>query len=94
VRPGQRLLGLSDPIRTSEQWEVSPTTSLSRVRDAIQFRRPPTITILLSLASVQDDATWSLENAAWYAAPPQLAECLTPLVLGVGATRAMAARSS
>ena len=67
MRPGQRLLALSDPIRTDEEWEITPTTSLSRIRDAIQFRRPPSLRILLSTASVQDDATWSLENAAWCA---------------------------
>ncbi len=63
VRPGQRLLSVSDPIRTNEDWEVGPNTSLSRVRDAIQFRRPTTINFLLSHASVEDDAGWSLENA-------------------------------
>lgn len=84
MRPGQRLLGLSDPIRTSEHWEVGPKTSLSRVRDAIQFRRPPTITLMLSTASVQDDETWSLENAAWCAAPPaQLGSAPLPPMLNV-----------
>lgn len=63
VRPGQRLLSISDPIRTNEDWEVGSNTSLSRVRDAIQFRRPATISFQLSLASVEDDAGWRLEDA-------------------------------
>lgn len=66
MRPGQRLLSVSDPIRTDEDWEVGPGTSLSRVRDAIQFRRPSTISFLLSQASVEDDAGWSLEDAQRY----------------------------
>ena len=69
VRPGQRLLSISDPIRTNEDWEVGSGTSLSRVRDAIQFRRPATISFELTLASVEDDAGWRLEDAQQCAHP-------------------------
>ena len=64
MRPGQRLLSISDPIRTSDEWEISTTTSLSRIRDAIQFRRPRTISFQLSVASVEDDSDWSMQKAS------------------------------
>ena len=39
VRPGQRLLALSDPIRGDEMWPITPSTSsLARVRDAFKVR--------------------------------------------------------
>jgi hypothetical protein len=58
VRPGQRLLGVSDPIRVSEEWNVVPGTSLPRVKDAIRFRRPREISFTLSATSVEDDGNW------------------------------------
>ena len=64
LRPGQRLLSISDPIRTSDEWEISTTTSLSRIRDAIQFRRPHTISFQFSVASVEDDSDWSMQKAS------------------------------
>ena len=39
MRPGQRLLALSDPIRGDEMWPITPSTSsLARVRDAFKAR--------------------------------------------------------
>ena len=77
VRPGQRLLSISDPIRTSEEWEISTTTSLSRIRDAVQFRRPRTISFQLSVASVEDDSSWSLQKASLWVGPSLLASHLS-----------------
>lgn len=55
VRPGQRLLALSDPIRGADMWPITPSTSsLSRVRDAFKLRRAPTVDLVLSVASVED----------------------------------------
>lgn len=55
VRPGQRLLALSDPIRGAEMWPITPSTSsLSRVRDAFKLRRAPTVDLVVSAASVED----------------------------------------
>ncbi|KAK9831946.1 hypothetical protein WJX81_001856 [Elliptochloris bilobata] len=54
VRPGQRLLALSDPIRGAEMWPITPSTSsLSRVRDAFKLRRAPTVDLVLSAESVE-----------------------------------------
>jgi hypothetical protein len=55
VRPGQRLLALSDPIRGTEMWPITPSTSsLGRVRDAFKLRRAPTVDLVVSAASVED----------------------------------------
>lgn len=82
VRPGQRLLALSDPIRGDQMWPITPSTSsLSRVRDAFkvcaaagclgpgvttltmtlnstlmgaQLRRAPTVDLVLSPRSIED----------------------------------------
>ena len=55
MRPGQRLLALSDPIRGNEMWPITPSTSsLSRVRDAFKLRRAPTVDLVLSARSVED----------------------------------------
>jgi hypothetical protein len=56
IRPGQQLLSISDPIRNDEAWEISIETKLSRVRDALQFRSPPTISLQLTSSSIEDEA--------------------------------------
>ncbi len=56
IRPGQQLLSISDPIRNDEVWKISIETKLSRVRDALQFRSPPTINLQLTESSIEDEA--------------------------------------
>ena len=56
IRPGQQLLSISDPIRNDESWNISLQTKLSRVRDALQFRTPPTIYLQLTQSSIEDEA--------------------------------------
>ena len=38
VRPGQRLVGISDPNNNDQVWELNASTSLRFVRDALRFR--------------------------------------------------------
>ena len=57
IRPGQRLLALSDPVRNSEMWKLDkPNVALSRVRDAIRLRRAPTLDLILSAEPVSGAA--------------------------------------
>ena len=56
IRPGQQLLSISDPIRNDESWNISLQTKLSRVRDALQYRSPPTIYLQLTQSSIEDEA--------------------------------------
>ena len=56
IRPGQQLLSISDPIRNDEVWKISIETKLSRVRDALQYRSPPTINLQLTESSIEDEA--------------------------------------
>ncbi len=56
IRPGQQLLSISDPIRNDEVWKISIETKLSRVRDALQFRSPPTVNLQLTESSIEDEA--------------------------------------
>lgn len=55
IRPGQQLLSISDPIRNNEVWKISIETKLSRVRDALQFRSPPTLSLQLTESSIEDE---------------------------------------
>lgn len=56
IRPGQQLLSILDPVRNDESWNISVQTKLSRVRDALQFRSPPTIYLQLTKSSIEDEA--------------------------------------
>lgn len=47
LRPGQRILSVSDPIRNTEMWEVDGRTSLRYVRDALKMRRAPTLNLVV-----------------------------------------------
>ncbi|CAL5229996.1 g13433 [Coccomyxa viridis] len=66
IRPGQQLLSISDPIRNDEVWKISIETKLSRVRDALQFRSPPTINLQLTESSIEDEAgfVWGSGDAS------------------------------
>ena len=66
IRPGQQLLSISDPIRNDESWNISLQTKLSRVRDALQYRSPPTIYLQLTQSSIEDEAgfEWRYTPAA------------------------------
>lgn len=68
IRPGQQLLAISDPIRNSENWTISIETKLSRVRDALQFRSPPTISLQLTHSSIEDETDFQWGCAAYIAA--------------------------
>ena len=45
---GQRLLEISDPIRTTEMWVLNDRPSIRFVRDALLMRRADTIDLVLS----------------------------------------------
>jgi hypothetical protein len=48
MRAGQRLLGLSDPIRNSEVWELNDRPSLGFVADALRMRSGATVDFIVS----------------------------------------------
>lgn len=48
VRVGQQLLGVSDPIRRTEMWELNAQASLRYTRQAIRMRVADTITLRLT----------------------------------------------
>ena len=65
IRPGQRLLALSDPVRNSEMWKLDkPNVALSRVRDAIRLRRAPTLDLILSAEPVSGAAAPQPQSTA------------------------------
>ena len=48
VRPGMRLLKISDPVRLNELWELGERSSLKYVQDAVRLRRGGTIALVLA----------------------------------------------
>jgi hypothetical protein len=48
VRPGMRLLKISDPVRLNELWELGDRSSLKYVQDAVRLRRGGTIALVLA----------------------------------------------
>ena len=51
VRPGMQLLTLSDPIQTSEVWQLNKRSSLRYVKQAIDLRRAQFITLSFTPSS-------------------------------------------
>ncbi len=47
MRVGQRLVGISDPVRQDEVWQLQDRPSLRYVRDVLRMRAPASITLLL-----------------------------------------------
>jgi predicted metalloprotease with PDZ domain len=45
VRPGDKLVAISDPNLEDVVWELDSTSSLRFVRDALRMRIPDTITL-------------------------------------------------
>lgn len=56
LRLGQKLRKISDPVKKSEMWTISDNASLRFVRDAVRYRRPETIDLV-----IQDDGKPSSE---------------------------------
>lgn len=54
VRPGQRLLAVSDPVRRDEVWPLGDRSSLRYVRDALRMRRCDTVTLELAVDPMLD----------------------------------------
>jgi hypothetical protein len=48
VRPGMRLLKISDPVRLNELWHLGERSSLKYVQDAVRLRRGGTIVLVLA----------------------------------------------
>ncbi|GAB4821733.1 hypothetical protein N2152v2_008779 [Parachlorella kessleri] len=66
VSPGMQLLGISDPIQTSQVWPLSDNASLKYVLQAVRMRNSPTVTLVLSSTPVVPDlaAAAALADAA------------------------------
>lgn len=50
LRPGQRLIALSDPVRQQELWQLNERASLRFVRDAFRMRRTAMVTLVVTPA--------------------------------------------
>ncbi|CAK0784071.1 hypothetical protein CVIRNUC_007274 [Coccomyxa viridis] len=63
VRPGQRLLTVSDPINTDQDLEIVPGTKVKKVYDTIQLSRATEVSFQLSRSSVEDDPSFDMAKA-------------------------------
>ncbi len=52
MRPGQRLLSISDPMSANGMWDLNDRPSIRFVRDALAMRSADTITLVVSRESV------------------------------------------
>ncbi|CAL5230098.1 g13556 [Coccomyxa viridis] len=63
VRPGQRLLTVSDPINVGEDLEIVPGTKVKKVYDTIQLSRASEVSFQLSQSSVEDNPGFDVAKA-------------------------------
>lgn len=52
MRPGQRLLSISDPMSATGMWDLNDRPSIRFVRDALAMRSSDTIDLVLSRDSM------------------------------------------
>lgn len=69
VRPGDRLLGISDPVRPAVLWELADSASLRFVRDALRLRVSPSIELQLGPGAAADALRASQAGQALAAVP-------------------------
>jgi len=63
VRPGQRLLTVSDPINMGEDLEIVPGTKVKKIYDTIQLSRATEVSFQFSQSSVEDDPDFDMAKA-------------------------------
>lgn len=63
VRPGQRLLTVSDPINVGQDLEIVPGTKVKKVYDTIQLSRAAEVSFQLSQSSVEDNPGFDVAKA-------------------------------
>lgn len=72
VRSGDRLRGLSDPVRERELWTVGARPSLSRIRDAIRMRRAATVRLVFEQQRRQEEQEEQQRQSSTSSLPPPL----------------------
>jgi hypothetical protein len=74
VRPGDRVLSMSDPVRPSVLWTLNDKASVRFVRDALRLRVAADVTLVLQHASEAEVLALLLASEGGAPAQPQLAQ--------------------